>query len=98
METQATFVWAEGRIELHTPAVVHLYYASIIYPRNAKLNCPLGHHHALKNFKLGHARVGASHLLNRTYKLINRLFKFRLASLSFFIVSQTLPFPLYHPP
>ena len=36
MEAETSLVWADGRIELHAIAEVHLRLAAVIYPRHAE--------------------------------------------------------------
>ena len=36
METQATLVWTNGRVELYTVAEVDLHFTSVIDPRNTE--------------------------------------------------------------
>lgn len=38
MEAEATLVWTEGRVELHTEATVDLDLALVVLPDNTELN------------------------------------------------------------
>lgn len=50
VQTKTTFVGTEGRVELHTVALVHLTLARVIFPNNAELDDTLGHGDNLEGF------------------------------------------------
>lgn len=42
MESKTALVWAQGRIELHTIATVHLDLILVVFPDDAELDDSLG--------------------------------------------------------
>ena len=108
-EAQAALVWANGRVELHTVAAVHLHPARVIHPSHAELQKSLGLAHALYNAPLLQLRVLFSIGLKAFQYLAHCLQKFRLAGVArlhggvytgqiFVFQHMTFPFPCLRAP
>ena len=50
MESKATFVWAEGRIELNAISAVYLGLKLVIFPDDTELDDPLRDRNDLESF------------------------------------------------
>jgi hypothetical protein len=78
MESESTFVGANGIIELNPEPPVDLNFALIVYPRDSEYNCPVSLDDSLVYLSFHEFRV----LLHRGLKgfqyFLYRLMKFRL--------------------
>jgi hypothetical protein len=78
MESESTFVGADGIIELNPETPVDLHFASIVYPGDSEYNRPVRLDDSLVYFGFHEFRVLLHRGLKSFHYFLYRLMKFRL--------------------
>ena len=93
MEAQTSFVGADGAVELHAVADVHLYLALVVDPGHAEGGDALGLHDALHYLGFLKLRVLVVHVLDALQDFAHSLQEFQLAwMLAFQVLHDFLNF------
>ena len=83
METQPAFVWADGRVKLHSVAAVDLYDAVVVHPGDAELDESFRLHNSVDHAGFHDIRTRCNNRLKGFENLFHGLQKFIFPCISF---------------